>query len=227
MSVIFFDFDSGKTDIQVVVQWYYRPHDTSLPVKQHDKCEIFESDMTDTNSIEAIDSKCIVHPWTLRDKDVDTFKHHYLRDEFYCRSKYDPAKSKFSPLSAFSEKKVAVDQDDVDSDYAEKEGDFTEEDEDESEEEAVEVTPAKRKATRGPKSSKASTPHKTKSQVKRSRVRLDVPNTQERKKREGIEMLKSKLHVASVPDSLPCREVGYLFSSSFLYFAIFGCNPYS
>jgi hypothetical protein len=53
----------------VEVQWFYRAHDTVLPKAKQDECEVFESDMKDTNELSAVDSKCVVHPYSYRSSD--------------------------------------------------------------------------------------------------------------------------------------------------------------
>ena len=185
-------FEASKGAKYADVQWFYRPHDTVLPANKHDPCELFDSNTTDTNTLDAIDAPCSVLEWARRADDVAAdFPQPHLRDVFYRRRRYDPARQRI------------VEHADHDSDY---EADTAEESA--SDGEVDDEAPRRRAQSAAKrKAGKAALPA-NRSRKQRGRLELHVPlAAQARGAVTGdAHVARAQLHVGSVPDSLPCRE---------------------
>ncbi|OIV92429.1 hypothetical protein TanjilG_25159 [Lupinus angustifolius] len=89
-----FEKDS-KNNINVHVRWYYRPEEAFGGRKKfHGANELFLSDHYDVHSADAIEGKCVVHPF-----DNYVKLENAGAKDFYCRFEYKVATGAFTPDS--------------------------------------------------------------------------------------------------------------------------------
>jgi origin recognition complex subunit 1 len=139
-----------------------------------------------------------------------------LRDEFYCRQRYDPVRQKFHPSRASAQSRE--EKSDSSAEEEEDDDDDNEDDDDDEQKGSSSKSPrkkgpAKRCAdTQAAVKSKRPKPTTEGRRVGRPRklsMSLQIPTTPDKRQRPeaGMGLARTQLHVATVPDSLPCREV--------------------